>query len=102
MQFADIKNDITFRKIFGNENKTEILISFLNAVLKLEGNKQIMWVEILNPYQLPRMAGSKSTILDAMAKDKARNSYIVEMQVTDKKTLTNALLFTVRGAMLHS
>ncbi len=47
MQFADIKNDIAFRKIFGNENKTEILISFLNAVLKLEGNKQIMWVEIL-------------------------------------------------------
>jgi hypothetical protein len=30
MQFADIKNNIVFRKIFGNENKTEILISFLN------------------------------------------------------------------------
>jgi hypothetical protein len=29
MQFADIKNDIAFRKIFGNENKKEILISFL-------------------------------------------------------------------------
>jgi predicted transposase/invertase (TIGR01784 family) len=53
MQFADIKNDVAFRKIFGwaalrNENKTEILISFLNAVLKLEGNKKISWVEILN------------------------------------------------------
>jgi hypothetical protein len=32
MQFADVKNDIAFRKIFGNETKTEILISFLNAV----------------------------------------------------------------------
>ncbi len=38
MEFADIKNDIAFRKIFGNEKKTEILISFLNAVLKLERN----------------------------------------------------------------
>ncbi len=33
MQFADIKNDIAFRKIFGgatfrNENKKEILIFF--------------------------------------------------------------------------
>jgi DNA-directed RNA polymerase subunit H (RpoH/RPB5) len=80
MQFADIKNDIAFRKIFGNENKTEILISFLNAVLKLEGTKQITWVEILNPYQLPRIVGSKSTILDVRAKDKSGNSYIVELK----------------------
>jgi predicted transposase/invertase (TIGR01784 family) len=98
MQFADIKNDIAFRKIFGNETKTEILISFLNAVLKLEGNKQITWVEILNPYQLPRIAGSKSTILDVRAKDKAGNSYIVEMQVTDKKGLDKRITFySARG-----
>jgi hypothetical protein len=31
MKFVDIKNDIAFRKIFGNENKKEILISFLKA-----------------------------------------------------------------------
>ena len=84
MQFADIKNDIAFRKIFGNENKKEILISFLNAVLKLENNKKITWVEILNPYQLPIVLGAKSTILDVKAKDKLGNEYIVEMQVTDK------------------
>ena len=84
MQFADIKNDIAFRKIFGNEAKTEILISFLNAVLKLEGNKKITWVEILNPYQLPIVMGAKSTILDVKAKDKIGNEYIIEMQVTDK------------------
>ncbi len=84
MQFADVKNDIAFRKIFGNENKKEILISFLNAVLKLEGTRQITWVEILNPYQLPIVLGAKSTILDVKAKDKSGNEYIVEMQVTDK------------------
>jgi predicted transposase/invertase (TIGR01784 family) len=84
MQFADIKNDTAFRKIFGNENKTEILISFLNAVLKMEGNRKITWVEILNPYQLPLVLGAKSTILDVKAKDKLGNEYIIEMQVTDK------------------
>lgn len=103
MQFADIKNDIAFRKIFGwaalrNENKKEILISFLNAVLKLEGTKQINEIEILNPYQLPRIVGSKSTILDVRAKDKAGNSYIVEMQVTDKKGLDKRITFySARG-----
>lgn len=84
MQFVDIKNDIAFRKIFGNANKTEILISFLNAVLQLAGNKKIAWVEILNPYQVPIVLGAKSTILDVKAKDEAGNEYIIEMQVTDK------------------
>ena len=76
MQFADIKNDIAFRKIFGwaalrNENKKEILISFLNAVLKLEGSNKITWVALLNPYQLPIVIGAKSTILDVRARDKS-------------------------------
>ena len=93
MQFADIKNDIAFRKIFGNETKTGILISFLNAVLKLEGNNQIVWVEILNLYQLPRMAGSKTTILDVRAKDQNGNFYIVEMQVTDRAGLDKRIVY---------
>ncbi len=98
MQFADPKNDVAFRKIFGNENKREILISFLNATLKLENEKIITWIEILNPYQLPRIAGSKSTILDVRAKDKAGNTYIVEMQVTDKKGLDKRVtLYEARG-----
>ncbi len=32
MKFVDVKNDVAFHKIFGNGNKTEALISFLNAV----------------------------------------------------------------------
>ncbi len=84
MQFADIKNDIAFRKIFGNSAKTEILISFLNAVLKLEGRKKIVSISILNPYQLPIVLGAKSSILDVKATDEKGNEYIVEMQLTDK------------------
>ncbi len=84
MQFADIKNDIAFRKIFGNGAKTEILTSFLNAVLKLEGKKKIVSIIILNPYQVPIVLGAKSTILDVKAKDGNNNEYIVEMQLTDK------------------
>jgi hypothetical protein len=36
MQFADIKNDIAFRKIFGNENRKEYLCSFLKKVLDFQ------------------------------------------------------------------
>ena len=45
MNFADITNDIAFRKIFGNENKKKSLISFLNAVINLPQNEQIVDVE---------------------------------------------------------
>jgi len=64
MKFVDIKNDIAFRKIFGNENKKEILISFLNAVLKLENQNQIKTVTLLNPFQLPKIKGLKVTVID--------------------------------------
>ena len=83
MKFVDIKNDIAFRKIFGNENKKEILISFLNAVLDLPKGKKIKNIEIKNPFQLPEIKALKSSILDIKATDERNISYIVEMQVEE-------------------
>ncbi|RKZ74978.1 MAG: hypothetical protein DRR19_29665 [Candidatus Parabeggiatoa sp. nov. 1] len=45
MGFVNPKNDIAFKKIFGNEKKKEILISFLNAVLDLKGIKEIKEID---------------------------------------------------------
>jgi len=59
MKFVDVKNDVAFRKIFGNEKKTISIISFLNAALKLEGDKRIR------------------------AKDEKGRQFIIEMQVAD-------------------
>jgi predicted transposase/invertase (TIGR01784 family) len=85
MKFVDIKNDIAFRKIFGNEKKTICLISFLNAVLELEGNDRVVKVSIINPYLLPRIAGEKSSIIDVRATDVKGRQFVVEMQVADKR-----------------
>lgn len=83
MKFVDVKNDIAFRKIFGNENRKETLISFLNAILDFHGDQRITKVTILNPYQLPKLKGGKVTIIDVKATDQAGRIYIVEMQVAD-------------------
>jgi len=83
MEFVDVKNDIAFRKIFGNENKKEILISFLNAVLELPEGKKIIDVKIEDPSQLPEIKELKNTILDVRATDERNISYIVEMQVEE-------------------
>lgn len=83
MKFVDVKNDVAFRKIFGNEKKTKILISFLNAALKLEGGHLIKEVTIANPYQFPRIAGEKASIIDVRAKDVEGRQFVVEMQVAE-------------------
>ncbi len=93
MKFVDIKNDIAFRKIFGNENRKEVLISFLNAVLLLENDKKIVSVDILTPYQLPDIRGGKVTIVDIKAKDQNQKTYIVEMQVAEVNGFDKRVLY---------
>ena len=85
MKFVDIKNDVAFRKIFGNQKKSVVLISFLNAVLRLEGNNRITKVTIIDPYLLPRIAGEKASIIDVRATDQKNRQFVVEMQVADLK-----------------
>lgn len=93
MKFVDIKNDVAFRKIFGNENRKEVLISFLNAVLSLKNNNKIVNVEILTPYQLPALKGGKVTIVDVKAKDQNNKIYIVEMQVAEVDGFDKRVLY---------
>ena len=93
MKFADVKNDIAFRKIFGNQNKKEILISFLNAVLDFEDKHKITDVTILNPYQLPKFRDGKATIIDVKAKDQSGREFIVEMQVADALGFSKRVLY---------
>ncbi len=93
MKFADIKNDIAFRKIFGNDKKTEILISFLNAVMHLEGDNRIKAITIANPFQLPILPNMKTSIIDVKARDFKGNTFIIEMQVADIIGMDKRLLY---------
>jgi len=83
LKFADPKNDLAFKKIFGDEKHKNILISFLNAVLDFKGDKEIIDVELVNPYQVPKIPELKETILDIKAKNKNNETFIVEMQKKD-------------------
>ncbi|MEN0046875.1 MAG: Rpn family recombination-promoting nuclease/putative transposase [Bacteroidota bacterium] len=75
-EYVDPKVDIAFKKIFGDEKRKHILISLLNAVM----DKGIVEVDIVNPYQIPKLPELKYTILDIRAKDAKGKEYIVEMQ----------------------
>ena len=98
MKFADPKNDIAFKKIFGDENKTEVLISFLNSILEFKDTKQIKSLTILNPYQIPQLKDYKNTVLDIKAKNQDDEEFIVEMQVVkDTNFGKRSLYYTSRS-----
>jgi predicted transposase/invertase (TIGR01784 family) len=93
MNFVDVTNDIAFSKIFRNDNKKKSLVSFLNAVIDLPKNEQIIDVEIINPYQLGILSSGKATIVDVKAKDALGNIFIVEMQVAALEHFNKRILY---------
>lgn len=101
MQFADPKNDLAFKKIFGDENHKEILISFLNAVLDFQGNRIIVDVTLVNPEQVPKIEEMKFTILDMLVINKNGERFIIEMQKRDNYDFTKRSLYYTSKAYIQ-
>lgn len=94
MVFISPKTDFAFKKIFGSKKSKDILISFLNAML-YEEQAVIQDLEILDPYQAPRIKGIKDSYLDVKAIITGNKTVIIEMQVLnvlgfEKRILYNA------------
>jgi predicted transposase/invertase (TIGR01784 family) len=92
MIFINPKIDFAFKKIFGSEQSRGILISFLNGIL-YEGRSQIQDLEILNPYQPPRILGVKNTYLDIKAKLATGETVLIEMQVLNLEGFEKRILY---------
>ncbi|MBF0190731.1 MAG: Rpn family recombination-promoting nuclease/putative transposase [Magnetococcales bacterium] len=81
MKFIDPRIDFAFKKIFGSEDAKDILISFLESLLGLDGDRRIVELTILDPFLAPRIKELKSSVLDVRCKDHRGISYVVEMQM---------------------
>ncbi len=79
-RYLDPTNDVAFKKVFGTESNKHLLISLLNALLRLKGENEIIDVTILPQEQSPVLREEKKIIFDVRCKDQAGNQYIVEMQ----------------------
>ncbi len=95
MRFLNPKTDFAFKKIFGSEHSHDIVLSLLNALLDLKGDREILKVQILDPYVAPKIKGMKDSFLDVKVKDGTGRQYIIEMQVLnvagiEKRVLYNA------------
>ena len=79
-RYLDPTNDVSFRKLFGVEEHKSLLISFLNSILNLKGDRKIKEVALLPKDQAPLIKETKSSILDVKCTDERNIQYIVEMQ----------------------
>ncbi len=92
--FINPKTDFAFKKIFGSKQSKGILKSFLNAILYQERD-EIQDLQIVDPYQAPKIKGMKDSYLDVKATLSGGKTVIIEMQVLnvlgfEKRVLYNA------------
>jgi len=97
MIFINPKTDFAFKKIFGSKESKPILISFLNAVLYQE-QPVIKDLEIVNPYQSPKIEGFKNTFLDVKAQLANDTTVIIEMQVLNLEGFEKRILYNAAKA----
>jgi predicted transposase/invertase (TIGR01784 family) len=76
-RYLDPTNDVAFKKVFSDK---EILKDFLNGILNLEGNRQIIDLEYISGEEIPDIGQGKRSIFDIKVVDKAKYKYIIEMQ----------------------
>ena len=96
--YLDPKADIVFKRIFGEHQR--ILKSFLNALLPLAEDAQIVSLDYLSPEQVPEIPEFKNTIVDVRCKDAKGRRFIVEMQMAWTDSFTQRMLFNSAKAIV--
>ena len=79
-RYLDPTNDIAFKKVFATEEHKPSLISFLNAILRLEEENWIKDVALLPQEESPLIDGGRRVVFDVKCTDKKNREFIVEMQ----------------------
>ena len=99
LKYLDPKNDLTFRKIFGEH--PHLLISFLNEVLPLEQGQLIEHIDYLDPEIIPELPGLKRSIVDVHCTDNQQRYFIVEMQMYWTSSFKKRMLFNAGKAYVR-
>lgn len=96
MKFLDPKNDVVFKKIFGQH--PNILRSFLNSMLPLAEGQEIVELEYLSPELVPETFLEKFTSVDVRCKDNYGRQFLVEMQMNWTTAFKQLVLFNASKA----
>lgn len=89
----NLRNDVVFKFVFGYEKNEKLLISLLNAILGLTGDKKIASLTFLNTFNVKEYLKDKLTILDVKAVDSTGVRFDVEMQVAPDKSYLQRMMY---------
>ena len=84
--------DYGFKRLFGEEPNKDLLLDFLNELLK-EKEGEIIEISYLPNEKLPITIGDRRAIYDLYCKNKDGEYFIVEMQKAEQKYFKDRMLF---------
>ena len=96
MRYLDPKNELTFKKVFGQH--PHLLRSFLNALLPLDEGQFIESLEYLPAELVPVVPLFKHSIVDVRCLDNQGRQFIVEMQMLWTDSFKSRVLFNASKA----
>jgi predicted transposase/invertase (TIGR01784 family) len=99
MNYLDPKNDLTFKKVFGQH--PHLLRSFLNAILPLQEGTFIESLEYLPAELAPENPLQKYSIVDVRCRDNHGRQFIVEMQMHWTTGFMQRVLFNASKAYVR-
>ena len=99
MRYLDPKNDLTFKKVFGQN--PDLLKSFLNALMPFEKERYIESLEYLSPELVPVIPGIKNSIVDVRCVDNHGRQFIIEMQMLWTDSFKTRVLFNASKAYVN-
>ena len=98
-KYLDPKNDLTFKRIFGEH--PDLVINFLNALMPLKADCLIEEIEYLPSEQVPDIVGKKNSLVDVKCKDKNGRVFLVEMQMLWTDDFRNRVVFNASKAYVR-
>jgi len=96
MKYLDPKNDLTFKRVFGEH--PDLLKSFLNAMLPLNEDELIESLEYLPAELVPELPVLKHSIVDVRCIDMKGRQFIVEMQMIWTESFKSRMVFNASKA----
>lgn len=99
MKYLDPKNDLVFKKVFGQH--ANILLSFLNAMLPLDEGQVVQYIEYLPAELVPDIPVIKNSIVDVRCIDNRGRQFIVEMQMLWTDSFKSRVLFNASKAYVR-
>ena len=96
-RFINPFTDVGFKRIFGQEINKDLLIDFLNALLK--GERRVKDIRFLDKELLPEYENDRSLIYDIYCTDENGEQFIVEMQNREHVNFRERTLYYLSQAI---